>query len=108
MLSLLILLSLAAAFAVIAEYLLPRMDRVGLRANTAAGIAGAMAGQTMFGNFGPAIAGVSLFPALLGASIVIYCFGLFHGPVCTRSKETTPIQKARHSLLPCSFQIASK
>jgi uncharacterized membrane protein YeaQ/YmgE (transglycosylase-associated protein family) len=41
-----------------------------------AGFVGAWLGKYIFGSFGPVIAGFAIIPAIIGAVIVIFLFGL--------------------------------
>jgi uncharacterized membrane protein YeaQ/YmgE (transglycosylase-associated protein family) len=40
------------------------------------GIIGAWVGGSLFGHFGPQLAGVSLLPAILGSAILVFCLAL--------------------------------
>ena len=47
--------------------------------NIFAGMAGSWVGERLFGDFGPMIAGYSVFPAILGAVIVIVLLNFLTG-----------------------------
>lgn len=44
-----------------------------------AGLVGSFVGQTLFGYWGPSLAGMALIPSILGAIIVIAVVDLFFG-----------------------------
>ncbi|OZS29430.1 GlsB/YeaQ/YmgE family stress response membrane protein [Streptococcus pneumoniae] len=52
---------------------------MGIIANVFAGLVGAYAGQSLLGSWGPSIAGMALFPSIVGAAIVITVVSFFTG-----------------------------
>lgn len=47
--------------------------------NAMAGLIGASVGQSLFGEWGPSLAGMALIPSILGATIVIIVTSYFFG-----------------------------
>lgn len=52
---------------------------MGIIANIVAGLIGASVGQSLFGAWGPTLAGMALIPSILGAVIVIVVVSFFFG-----------------------------
>lgn len=52
---------------------------MGIIANIIAGLLGSSVGQTLFGTWGPTLAGMALVPSILGAVIVIAVVSFFFG-----------------------------
>lgn len=52
---------------------------MGWLANIAAGLIGSSVGQSLFGTWGPSLAGMALVPSILGAAIVIAVVSFFLG-----------------------------
>lgn len=50
---------------------------MGWISNIAAGLVGSFIGQSLFGNWGPHLAGMALVPSVLGAIILIAVFSFF-------------------------------
>jgi len=69
-------LIVAAACAWIAEYFVPGAIPGGFFVSAIVGIIGAWIGGSLFGHFGPQLAGVSLLPAILGSAILVFCLAL--------------------------------
>ncbi len=69
-------LIVAAACAWIAEYFVPGVIPGGFFVSAIVGIIGAWVGGSLFGHFGPQLAGVSLLPAILGSAILVFCLAL--------------------------------
>ena len=69
-------LIVAAACAWIAEYFVPGVIPGGFFVSAIVGIIGAWLGGSLFGHFGPQLAGVSLLPAILGSAILVFCLAL--------------------------------
>ncbi|MBX9667424.1 MAG: GlsB/YeaQ/YmgE family stress response membrane protein [Candidatus Obscuribacterales bacterium] len=67
----------AAVCAGIADYLAPGRIPGGFLASVIVGIIGAWIGAALMGSFGPALAGVSLLPAILGSALLIFLMSLF-------------------------------
>ena len=44
---------------------------MGVIANIFAGLVGSSVGQSLFGTWGPSLAGMALFPSIIGAVIVV-------------------------------------
>jgi len=52
---------------------------MGIIANVIAGLLGSSVGQSLFGTWGPTLAGMALVPSILGAVIVIAVVSFFFG-----------------------------
>ena len=52
---------------------------IGIIANIVAGLIGSSVGQSLFGAWGPTLAGMALIPSILGAVIVIVVVSFFFG-----------------------------
>ncbi|EJP23071.1 transglycosylase associated protein [Peptostreptococcaceae bacterium AS15] len=52
---------------------------MGIIANIIAGLLGSSVGQSLFGTWGPSMAGMALVPSVLGAVIVIAVVSFFFG-----------------------------
>ena len=55
---------------------------MGIIANIVAGLIGSSVGQSLFGAWGPTLAGMALIPSILGAVIVIVVVSFFFGKEC--------------------------
>jgi uncharacterized membrane protein YeaQ/YmgE (transglycosylase-associated protein family) len=69
-------LIVAAACAWIAECLVPGRIPGGFVVSAIVGIIGAWIGGSIFGSFGPQLAGIALLPAILGSAIFVFCLAL--------------------------------
>lgn len=56
-----------------------RGESMGCIYNTFAGLVGSFVGQSLFGFWGPSLAGMAILPSILGAIIVIAVVDLFFG-----------------------------
>jgi uncharacterized membrane protein YeaQ/YmgE (transglycosylase-associated protein family) len=79
-LSFLLFLLVAAACAWIAEALVPGSIPGGFLVTAVVGVLGAWIGASLFGNFGPTLAGVSLLPAIIGSALLVFLFSLLSRP----------------------------
>ena len=52
---------------------------MGIIANIIAGLIGSSVGQSLFGSWGPSLAGMALVPSILGAVIVVAVVSFFLG-----------------------------
>ncbi|MDB8603213.1 GlsB/YeaQ/YmgE family stress response membrane protein [Streptococcus salivarius] len=52
---------------------------MGIIANIVAGLVGSSVGQSLFGSWGPSLAGMALVPSILGAVIVVAVVSFFLG-----------------------------
>lgn len=52
---------------------------MGIIANIIAGLLGSSVGQSLFGTWGPSMAGMAIVPSILGAVIVIAVVSFFYG-----------------------------
>jgi transglycosylase associated protein len=52
---------------------------MGIIANIIAGLLGSSVGQSLFGTWGPSMAGMAIVPSILGAVIVIAVVSFFFG-----------------------------
>ncbi len=66
----------AALCALIAERLVPGGIPGGFFVAAILGIIGAWVGGSLFGNFGPSLAGVALVPSILGSGILVFGLSL--------------------------------
>jgi uncharacterized membrane protein YeaQ/YmgE (transglycosylase-associated protein family) len=69
-------LFVAAACAWIASALVPGSVPGGFFAAVVFGVLGAWLGAALMGAVGPSLAGVPLFPAILGSAILVFLFAL--------------------------------
>lgn len=69
--SLLWSLIMGGLIGLIAGVITKKGDSMGWLANILAGIIGSWVGQSLFGTWGPSLAGIALIPSILGAVIVI-------------------------------------
>lgn len=83
-LSFLLFLVVASVCAWIASALVPGRVPGGFLAAAVVGAIGAWVGASLFGGFGPDLAGVPLVPAILGSAIVVFAMYLLSGAI-TRS-----------------------
>ncbi len=63
----------------IAGVLTKKGGAMGIIANIIAGLLGSSVGQSLFGYWGPTMAGMALIPSILGAVIVIAVVSLLFG-----------------------------
>ncbi len=66
----------AAVCAGIADYIAPGRIPGGFLAAVVVGVIGAWIGGALMGSVGPALAGVSLMPAILGSALLIFLMSL--------------------------------
>lgn len=52
---------------------------MGIIANIIAGLLGSTVGQSLFGSWGPSLAGMALLPSIIGAVIVVAVVSFFFG-----------------------------
>ncbi|MEY8463210.1 GlsB/YeaQ/YmgE family stress response membrane protein [Streptococcus merionis] len=64
-------LIVGAVIGVIAGALTNKGSSMGWIANIVAGLIGSAVGQSLFGTWGPSLAGMALIPSILGAAIVV-------------------------------------
>ncbi|MDQ0222789.1 GlsB/YeaQ/YmgE family stress response membrane protein [Streptococcus moroccensis] len=64
-------LIVGALIGVIAGALTNKGGSMGWIANIVAGLVGSALGQALFGSWGPVLAGMAVFPSILGAVIVV-------------------------------------
>ncbi len=72
-------LFIGAIIGMIAGSITNRSQSMGCIANIFAGLVGSFVGQSLFGYWGPTIAGMALLPSILGAIIVIAVLDIFFG-----------------------------
>ncbi|KHD46350.1 GlsB/YeaQ/YmgE family stress response membrane protein [Streptococcus hongkongensis] len=68
-----------AIIGMIAGKITEKSDSMGCITNIAAGLIGSSVGQSLFGNWGPHLAGMALLPSILGAAIVIALVSMLFG-----------------------------
>jgi len=68
-----------AACALGAERLVPNTIPGGFRSSAAIGVLGAWVGVSLFGAFGPSLAGMPLLPAIVGAVVWVFLLWLITG-----------------------------
>ncbi len=83
MLELLLFVCLATGCAWLAESLIPNAVPGGMVVSALVGIIGAWLGTTLFGRFGPGVAGVALVPAIFGSMLLVFGLALL-----SRSRRT--------------------
>jgi len=69
-------LIVAAVCAWIAEYMVPGAIPGGFLTSAIVGIIGAWIGGSLFGSFGPVLAGVALVPTIIGSAILVFGLAL--------------------------------
>lgn len=72
-------LIVAAVCAWIADALVPGRIPGGFLASSIVGVIGAWIGTTMFGRFGPDIAGVPILPAIIGSALCVLALAVLSG-----------------------------
>lgn len=72
-------LIVAAVCAWIAEAIVPGRIPGGFLASAIIGIIGAWIGTSLFGSFGPSLAGVSVVPAIIGSALLVFILALVSG-----------------------------
>jgi Transglycosylase associated protein. len=77
MISLLVTLLVGGLIGMIAGAILKKGSSMGILANIFAGLAGSFVGVSLFGRFGPSLAGISIIPAVIGAIIVVAVVSFF-------------------------------
>lgn len=75
-LAFILFLFVAAACAWIAASVVPGRIPGGFITAAIVGVIGAWIGSSVFGHFGPDVAGVSLLPAILGSAILVFILHL--------------------------------
>ncbi|QWV86979.1 GlsB/YeaQ/YmgE family stress response membrane protein [Streptococcus parasuis] len=68
-----------ALIGVIAGAITNKGGSMGWIANILAGLIGSAVGQSLFGSWGPSLAGMALIPSILGAVIVVAIVSFFVG-----------------------------
>lgn len=68
-----------AIIGMVAASVTKRSDSMGCLANIFAGLFGSFVGQSLFGYWGPSLAGMALIPSIAGAVIVIAVISFFIG-----------------------------
>ena len=72
-------LIVGALIGVMAGAITNRGESMGCIYNIFAGLVGSFVGQSLFGFWGPTLAGMAILPSILGAIIVIAVIDLFFG-----------------------------
>lgn len=72
-------LIVGALIGVMAGAITNRGESMGCIYNIFAGLVGSFVGQSLFGFWGPSLAGMAILPSILGAIIVIAVIDLFFG-----------------------------
>jgi uncharacterized membrane protein YeaQ/YmgE (transglycosylase-associated protein family) len=75
-LSFILFLIVAAACAWIGDYFVPGAIPGGFFTAAIVGIIGGWIGASLFGSFGPVLAGVALVPTILGSAILVFGLAL--------------------------------
>jgi len=63
----------------IAGAITKKVGAMGIIANIVAGLIGSSVGQSLFGTWGPSLAGMALIPSIIGAVIVVAVVSFFFG-----------------------------
>jgi uncharacterized membrane protein YeaQ/YmgE (transglycosylase-associated protein family) len=77
--SFLLFIVVAAVCAWIADAFVPGRIPGGFLAAAIVGAIGGWLGSSLFGNFGPSLAGVSLLPTILGSAVLVFGLALLSG-----------------------------
>ncbi len=85
LLSFLLFLLVAGLCAVIAEAIFPGRVPGGFLVAAVVGVIGAWLGNSLFGTFGPILAGVALLPTILGSGVIVFGLALISGAFAARS-----------------------
>ena len=72
-------LIVGALIGIIAGAITKKGESMGCIYNIFAGLVGSFVGQSLFGFWGPSLAGMAILPSILGAIIVIAVIDLFFG-----------------------------
>lgn len=72
-------LIVGALIGMVAGGITKKGDSMGCIANIVAGLVGSSVGQALFGTWGWTVAGMAVFPSILGAVIVIAVVSFFFG-----------------------------
>lgn len=72
-------LIVGALIGIIAGAITKKGESMGCIYNIFAGLVGSFVGQSLFGFWGPSLAGMAILPSILGAIIVIAVVDLFFG-----------------------------
>ena len=72
-------LIVGALIGIIAGAITNKGESMGCIYNIFAGLVGSFVGQSLFGYWGPSLAGMAILPSVLGAIIVIAVVDLFFG-----------------------------
>lgn len=72
-------LIVGALIGMMAGVITNRGESMGCIYNIFAGLVGSFVGQSLFGSWGPSLAGMAILPSILGAIIVIAVVDLFFG-----------------------------
>lgn len=70
-------LIVGAIIGMIAGKITEKGGQMGCFSNIAAGLLGSYVGQALFGHWGPHLAGMAVFPSIIGAAIVVVTFTYF-------------------------------
>ena len=70
-------LIVGALIGFIAGKITDRSSSMGIIYKTFAGLAGSYIGQAVFGDWGPHLAGMAIFPSILGAVILVAAISFF-------------------------------
>ena len=68
-----------AVIGLIAGSITKKGGSMGVIANIVAGLVGSSVGQSLLGTWGPSLAGMALFPSIIGAVIVVAVVSFFLG-----------------------------
>ncbi|GEL13999.1 hypothetical protein FC15_GL001809 [Lapidilactobacillus concavus DSM 17758] len=79
MLHFLWVLIVGAVIGVIGQLIVGRDMPFGWIGNIIGGLAGAWIGSSLFGSWGPTVAGMAIVPAIIGAIIVVFVISLILG-----------------------------
>jgi uncharacterized membrane protein YeaQ/YmgE (transglycosylase-associated protein family) len=82
--SFLLFIIIAAVCAWIADFFVPGRIPGGFIVAAIVGVIGAWIGGSLFGHFGPSLAGVALLPTILGSAILIFGLALLSGAFTRR------------------------
>lgn len=78
-------LIIGAVIGIIAGMITSRNIPLGWIGNIIAGLVGSWLGEKLFGQWGPSVAGMAIFPSIIGAIILVLIVSLIMGKAANRN-----------------------